>query len=1837
MKKLSHLIVYLMFVINGIVYAAGGVLPGIGIEGDPYLIEDLDDFNAFCGDSSKWCEGVYTKLEADIDLASKEYEDALIGTHRGYMEYDGIPYSGVFDGNLHQINNLFFNLDGYRVGYIGVFEKVESTGMIKNLTLSNLSVIVGENSRVLGSITAFNKGVIYNCSVTGVISTDNKDLESGGGIAGVNYGSIDKCSADIAFSISRTYDKMENTGTLCGDNYGSITNSYSFSRLNSGYNLYYPTIGGLVGTNSGIISCCYSEGEIYSGGGLVEENSSKGNIFNCYSNADILAGGGGLACSNFGVILNCYATGNITGESGRYCGGLISENDGRVESCFAAGNIDGNNKCYTGGLIGYNTGGVVIDCYSTGTVINGTSMGGFIGYVYSASIISNCYWDIEVTGSMAAFSGRYDLPTFDVTGLTTDEMGQITILPGDTWDFSDETDNGPMNYWMELPGQDYPLLSFFNGYTPSNLNGSGTEADPHIITDVSHLDVLSYEPFAFYKLGNDIDLAGVPFRLAVIPAFGGSLKGDNHTINYSMSEVNLGLFGVLSQSAMVENLVVESINIIQQEAAIENIQDNSGILCGLNFGKINKCVTKGQLNIAGDCSNIGGLTGINAGIISFCNSTASITCDNGNYVGGLCGTNGYRYYYGGAVCELYPGVIDSCYAVSTIIAGEDSNYSGGLCGYNYSGELNRCYADTTITGNHYSGGLCGINQDRISNCYASGSILCDIEHNFVSGLVGTQYQESVIKNCYSTTEILFDNVYGLSISNAILSFWDIEASGCLESGGGFGCTTAQMKQAATYLGWGDDWTIDEGNDYPRLVWENERGVPLNNIPVRTYAGSGAIEDPFIIDSADDFYCLSQLPEDWDKRFELITDVDMSEIADFYPPSDFGGCFDGNGYTVHNLTINAVADNIGLFGYINESGEVRNLNICGVNITGNDGVGAIAGCNYGKVFNCHSTGSISGNSLVGGICGLSSGYMKICSSSCNVTGYSSVGGIAGYCSNVSRCYATGSAIGAGDSSKNIGGFCGDGENISDCYATGNVSGYKQIGGFIGVVYEVVQNCYSTGIVTGTGQSSTVGGFCGAGDPVVNCYWDIETSGTDTSSGGTGKTTVQMQTLETFNNDDIYESENRWDFTNDWFDGNDDYWDVCDGSYPKLTWSRHRLYAGQGTEADPYLIENFNQLFDMRLHPNDWYKHFRLTNNIQLCGRYNAAFIAPVDRPDAAIPFNGIFDGNGHKIYNLTIMSNTNEYLGFIGLAGYKSEIRNLGIEPVVIASDSIYVKSSSVYVGGLVAYNCGIIERCYVRGEVTGKDTVGLLTGKNDFGSIDNCYAIGKVSGEEYVGGFCGINNSQINNCYSSVLAGDIASNAGFCYRNNGVISNSFWDSELGQTDHNMFYNGSTAATTIEMQTESTFTSVGWDFADNDGNIVVWEILDGEYPHLEWEEFGYLTGNGSEQEPYLIESIEDFDFFANAIYAERHWSDGVHTRLMSNIDFKDRIYGRAIIADAVYDDYPYTVKSKYCGIFDGNNHTISNMNIIADGISNSYLGLFGNISSNGLVKDIKIENASIKTNLLSENIGLMCGDNQGEIENCKVSGAINTIGIDSVGATHPCNLGGVCGINSGLITRCSVNSEIEVFSGSRFGGFCGNNAGDISCSFASGSIYFGPFSSWEAGFVGDNRGNIENCFTSGIISGYSFSGFVGGNSGSISNCYSAKTFLINSSLYDVSSFCYFNYSGTITSCFWDSDVANDAISFQGTGKTTAEMQKIDTFITVGWDFNAEAENGTEDIWHMPFGGSGYPMLWWCKDIPGDIAGGYGVDMQDAAAVASSWMDVFTLPDLAEMSVFWLVGK
>ena len=209
----------------------------------------------------------------------------------------------------------------------------------------------------------------------------------------------------------------------------------------------------------------------------------------------------------------------------------------------------------------------------------------------------------------------------------------------------------------------------------------------------------------------------------------------------------------------------------------------------------------------------------------------------------------------------------------------------------------------------------------------------------------------------------------------------------------------------------------------------------------------------------------------DKNIDL-TGKDWTPIGTSFDNS-YTGTFDGGGHTITGLTITTKDQFVGLFGYLNRAGTVKNVVMEGIQITSNHmfgNTGGVAGFSWGTIENCSVSGSVSGTKCVGGVVGAQkAGSITGCSSSATVKGTVDVGGVAGEkWGSMTACYATGNVTLEIDSPKNLsgGGLVGfnGGSGVLACYATGNVTstgsstGNVHIGGLFGDNYTTVTACY-----------------------------------------------------------------------------------------------------------------------------------------------------------------------------------------------------------------------------------------------------------------------------------------------------------------------------------------------------------------------------------------------------------------------------------------------------------------------------------------------------------------------------------------------------------------------------------------------------------------------------------------------------------------------------------------------------------------------------------------------------------------------------------------------------------
>ena len=187
-----------------------------------------------------------------------------------------------------------------------------------------------------------------------------------------------------------------------------------------------------------------------------------------------------------------------------------------------------------------------------------------------------------------------------------------------------------------------------------------------------------------------------------------------------------------------------------------------------------------------------------------------------------------------------------------------------------------------------------------------------------------------------------------------------------------------------------------------------------------------------------------------------------------------------------------------------------------------------------------------------------------------------------------------------------------------------------------------------------------------------------------------------------------------------------------------------------------------------------KHFVLNVDINL----DSKSWTPIGTK--ANPFAGTFDGNGKKIYNLSVTMN----VANAGLFGYVSgTMKDLGIVSGTISPAS---NAASTYAGSLVGYLTGTVENCYSQATVnvsTVNTTYagGLIGYVDTAASVKDSYASGNVtvtttSGFAYAGGFVSMNKGTIEGslAYGNVTAkgqnDSYSRNGGFSAKNDGTLT-----------------------------------------------------------------------------------------------------------------------------------------------------------------------------------------------------------------------------------------------------------------------------------------------------------------------------------------------------------------------------------------------------------------------------------------------------------------------------------
>lgn len=581
-------------------------------------------------------------------------------------------------------------------------------------------------------------------------------------------------------------------------------------------------------------------------------------------------------------------------------------------------------------------------------------------------------------------------------------------------------------------------------------------------------------------------------------------------------------------------------------------------------------------------------------------------------------------------------------------------------------------------------------------------------------------------------------------------------------------------------------------------------------------------------------------------------------------------------------------------------------------------------------------------------------------------------------------------------------------------------------------------------------------------------------------------------------------------------------------------------GDGSVGNPYEIATLDNLYWLTQNSTEWDKHF-----IQ---------VADIDATETNTWDVGNHDGNAGTADEPMGFSPIGENLDpFTG--SYKGQghiISNLYINRPLEHFVAMF--------GSFSGSDALIDSLGLVNADVSGNDRVALLVGaSNNWCEINSCFVEGTVTGNDiYVGGFIAYASAvSINNSYSQVDVTGSDYVGGFVGHNGN-----------SPTLNDCYHVGSVSATGTNVG--------GFIGSQNTGEIFnsFWNVdLDGNAGSLSGDDNLGATGLSTiemQQMCVYVDSAWDFqnemingsdniwglNQSDNNAYPFLSWQGYVHTETCCGYETPT---GSGTEGD------PYQIASlcdlKWVSRADAtwNSHFIQTADIDAtetqswnngegfSPIGNISTYFTGSYDGNGHV----ISNLYINRPA-TDYVGLF-----GYSQNL-----VFDLGLENVDVTGHNLVGGLVGqVFGGTISNSYVNGSIT--GNSQVGGLTGktDNTTVISNSYSIVEIDAPYNSGGIVGFVAN--GTITNCYSASTISNDISS--AGGLIGNIN-------------------------VGSVSNSFYNSDLF--AVSAEGTGLTTDEMQQMCVYADSAWDIMMETVNGTDDIWGLNANeNNGYPFLAW----------------------------------------------
>lgn len=526
------------------------------------------------------------------------------------------------------------------------------------------------------------------------------------------------------------------------------------------------------------------------------------------------------------------------------------------------------------------------------------------------------------------------------------------------------------------------------------------------------------------------------------------------------------------------------------------------------------------------------------------------------------------------------------------------------------------------------------------------------------------------------------------------------------------------------------------------------------------------DSAYVIETLEDFRLMSTRLNNGDeggRYYKLSFDVDLSSETAWESIKSFNGHLDGQNHTVkiNSVPLFNIIDSV----YKKEDAVIKNLKVIG-HINGNETVGGIVNeLEGGIIENCTFIGSVEGK-IAGGIVGSLSGIIRNSTFTGTVNGLRIAGGLVGLLQNKSKienCYTlSGSIVSASPASEVSG--------IGNSFAGGIVG--EMFNSDFGTYTTEVKNCISEANILGAEYK---GGIIGYAD---NEEWS-EKIRKNISNNAFTFAEFEIGNFTSYYNRSEKEDGDSWE-TAYLITNAEDFLMMRDSDTRTLApYASKNKYHKLTTDIEltdiPILVgEVFENYFDGQEHSikistttlkSALFEDIKLTNSRDIAIKNLRIECAISSDRDISILAEDLISGTIENCLVIGNIESAREAAGFVNLIGKNGFIKNCAFSGKI-------VNRTSTPVGGIASINRGVIEDCFVEGEIRSSEHAGgIVCFLEESGIIRNCKFSGDIAVTVYgsvVGGIAAsaegtstiensevLNGSSITCMHSDVYVGGI--------------------------------------------------------------------------------------------------------------------------------------------------------------------------------------------------------------------------------------------------------------------------------------------------------------------------------------------------------------------------------------------------------------------------------------------------------------------------------------------------